>query len=64
MVLEIVTAGSCNGVELVITILGQAADATGGVFGDDHLLDVLHLQGIARLGVGLLVGVANGEDVV
>ena len=28
------------------------------------LLDVLHLRGIAGLGVGLLVGIANGEDIV
>ena len=30
----------------------------------DSLLDVLHLRSIAGLGIGLLVGVADGEDVV
>ena len=28
------------------------------------LLDVLHLRGIARLGGGLFVGIADGEDVI
>lgn len=30
----------------------------------DCLLDVLHLRGIAGFGCGLLVGVADGEDVI
>jgi len=31
---------------------------------DGNLLDVFHLRRIARLGIGLLIGVADGEDII